>query len=1517
VRAIRRVLQVVTFVGTLTIGVLAIALIVSQTPWFRDWLRRYIVRESKQYLNGQLSIGGIGGNLLFGVDLANVAVDVSGERVVAVKGVELDYSVFTFLSKGLVVDQIKIDQPVLQVERDTNGWNLAQLVKRQQQEADRQGPMRPVSLPSIEIADASVSIADLTTTAGLSLPRRLDDIDLKAGFEYAPVHYSVSLDHVSFRGRSPDLSLQQLTGKLAVRDDNLYLEQVTLKTGESSVTVDGVVEQYLSTPVLKLTTTGNVSLPEVGRIVPAAAGYRLHPAINLKANGPAERLSLDIDVRSEAGNIRGQLTGDVQEPDYGARGTLSVEALNLAPILKDPAQRTDLTGRATLDVALKSAPASAPVGDRLNGTFAFEGPRLVAAGYEARDVKVKGTVAGPRITIDGRASAYGGTATARGFVVTPGPRRALAFDVRGTADDVDLRRLPPALGVPQLATELSVAEYHITGKGEAIGATARLNESSVEGTTIDAGTTAEFALERETISYAVRGSVQNLDLDRIGGALKVDALAKPAYDSRVNGSFDIAGNMPRKVADTPADAESTDASSLSEMNLDATGKFADSSIMGGRLPELTFDVHLDRGALSGRADGRFEGFNPGQIAGRKELEGQITGTVNASFAVADVARPITPEVVIADGRATLAQSEVGGLRIDSAELQGKYAGQIGDLTAFNISGPDVKANASGRLALDRQSNSNLAYHVEAVNLAELAKLAGQSGVGGAAILDGTLTGNAASLATTGTLDGSNVSYGDNSALDLNSQYTVTIPDLQFADARVQATTEATFVKAGGVELNSVNATTTYDRKTLDFSTNIKEKTRELDATGQVILHPDHQEVHLPTLAVRTEGIEWRMAAGSEATIKYGAERIELESFRLVSADQSLEVNGTLAVGTATPAGAIEVRARNVDIEQLETLMLQDRGFGGKLNADATIAGSTTAPAVAGKLEIANGTFQDYQYQAFTASIDYKETRVGLDATLQQSPTEFITAQGSVPTTLFRASPTGGHVEAAAGDQIDVRVKSSAINLAVAQGVTNQLTNVSGTIQADVHVTGSGQDPHAEGFIDIKNGAFSVPATGGTFTGLTTRIELEPEIVRIQEFRLQDDNRETLRVAGELGVHARSVGAVNISIDSDNFELIDNELGDVQMQTALKITGELRRPRVAGDVRLDAARIEVDRVLELFYSPYSVESLPDVVSAERTVEGSGSAEGATREALNRARASAAQPGAEEKAAEDEAAAAAAAPAGIGQALALDVHVVVPDNLVLRGQNIRPGGPTGTALGDMNITVGGDLRVRKEPSRPVTVVGTVNTVRGTYEFQGRRFDLARDGTIQFTGGATLNPLLDISATRQIPDTGVEARIHITGTTKAPQLELSSTPPLEQSDILALIVFNRPVNELGTGERSSLAATAGGIATGFIAAPLGESIGKALDLDLFEIAPTTTESGELGASITLGQQLNERTFFKLQQQFGERSATQLQLEYQLARFLRAQASGAPETSGSANRVNQRRVERAGIDLIFFFSY
>lgn len=1505
-RGLRRLLQALAVAGTLIVGILAVALIVSQTPWFRDWLRRYIVRESEQYLHGQLSIGRLGGNLFFGTQLTDVALDVAGERVIAVKDVEVDYSIFRLVSSGVVVDGITLHQPVLVLERGAEGWNVGRLVKAQRKEADREGPARPISLPSIEITDGSITIRDEAGGSGAyRLPAEIRDLDVKAGYEYAPVHYTVTLDHVSFRATDPALSLGRLAGGIAVRDDNLYLERLEIDTAESSLRVDGVVERYLRTPVVRLTAAGHLSMPEIGRVVPAVAKYPLHPVLDVKVEGPAERMTLDLDIRSEAGSIDGQLTADVSGPEMGAAGNVAVGHLNLAPLLQDPGQRSDITGRATLDLEVAAAPADAPFNERLRGSFSFAGPRVAAAGYEASDVRARGSIDGPRIDLDARASAYGGAATAKGFIVTRSGRRPFAFDLSGSAEDLDLRGLPRSIGAPDVETDLSVAEYHVQGAGGTVEGTARLNRSTVEGAVLGDGTVAGFQVSPGAVAYSATGSVEGLDLERMGQAFEIAAIAKPEYASRVNGTFDVKGSLPRRP---PARRQAD--STLAGMTLDATGRLKDTEIMGGRLPDLGFETHIAGGALTGRADGRFEDFDPARLTSRDSLKGRVTGTINANVAIANLGAPITPESITANGQLTLASSTVGGIDIESAAVDGQYARQVGDVKRFTLTSPDVKAEASGRIALDQSSQSDLTYRVEAINVPKLAELAGQKGIGGSATVEGRVTGNRASLSTTGTLDGSNLSYRENSALDLDSSYTVTVPDLELARARVDATTTGTFIKAGGLEISELRAKTTYEQQKVAFTTSIKEKTRELDATGEVILHPDHQEVHLPDLAIRTEGIEWRTQPGTEATVQYGQDRIQLDNVRLVSADQSLSVDGTIALLGDAPSAAIDVTAQNVDIQALETLLLQNRGLTGRLSANARITGTTAAPTVDGHVEVRDGGFRSYRYESLVADIDYAGERATVDATLTQSPTETITVTGSAPMSLFRRSEGEGHVAAGPADQVDLRIRSTALGLGVIQGFTTQVANVTGTLEADVRVTGSGADPHLEGHVDIRNGAFGIPLGGVSYTGLDTRIDLTTDVARIQSFRILDENGEALSVSGELAVHEKAVGALNITIESDNFEVIDNELGDVGLDSSITITGELRRPKIQGQVRVEAGRIEVDRILTLFYDPYATESLPDVVSAERAVEGSGSAEEATRQALRRAE----QPIAPKVPAPTPAEAAPAG--GLYDALELDVQVVIPDNLVLRGSDIRPSGPTGAALGDINITVGGDLTARKAPGEQVRLVGTVETIRGTYEFQGRRFELQRGGRLRFVGETEINPILDLRASRIIPNTGVEARIHITGTADAPELELSSNPPLEESDILALIVFNRPVNELGTGERSSLAATAGGIATGFIAAPLGESIGRALDLDLFEIT-TTTDEGDLGAGVTLGQQIGDRAFLKLRQQFGERSTTEFLIEYQLARFLRLQASAAPQTTGSANRITQRRVERAGIDLIFFFSY
>ena len=123
----------------------------------------------------------------------------------------------------------------------------------------------------------------------------------------------------------------------------------------------------------------------------------------------------------------------------------------------------------------------------------------------------------------------------------------------------------------------------------------------------------------------------------------------------------------------------------------------------------------------------------------------------------------------------------------------------------------------------------------------------------------------------------------------------------------------------------------------------------------------------------------------------------------------------------------------------------------------------------------------------------------------------------------------------------------------------------------------------------------------------------------------------------------------------------------------------------------------------------------------------------------------------------------------------------------------------------------------------------------------------------------------------------RVH--GTVQQPAIALSSTPPLEEADVLSLIVFNRPINDLGQGERTSLAQTAQSMVGGVVAAPLAESLRSALNVDLLEIQAVSNEGGP---GVTVGNQISERVYLQFRQLFGSAATTQVVLKYQLSEVL-----------------------------------
>ena len=351
----------------------------------------------------------------------------------------------------------------------------------------------------------------------------------------------------------------------------------------------------------------------------------------------------------------------------------------------------------------------------------------------------------------------------------------------------------------------------------------------------------------------------------------------------------------------------------------------------------------------------------------------------------------------------------------------------------------------------------------------------------------------------------------------------------------------------------------------------------------------------------------------------------------------------------------------------------------------------------------------------------------------------------------------------------------------------------GTLQAKLDLSGTSQEPRAAGGITIANGAFKSEDSGVTYSRLDGKIDFQSDRVHITDLHVLDNDNQSLSLTGDLGVNGLQVSAVNLGIYADNFKVLGNETGNLRVSSNLELTGTLAHPKLQGELDVTTGNVNLDPIIAKFgNTAYSTTTL-DTTKAQGVDDTSRQ--------------------------------------GLLGGSKLAVHTSIPDDLVIKADDLKTAnGPVG--LGKVNLTLGGDLNIAAAPGKPVTLVGSVNTVRGFYDFQGRRFTVLRDGKVQFQGDpiTSLDPSLDVSAERMIQ--AVTARVNVRGRLRKPEIELTSTPPQDQADILALIVFNQPLNQLGEGQQLSLAQRAGSMAAGAVANQLTGSIANSLNLDQFEI-------------------------------------------------------------------------------------
>jgi len=194
--------------------------------------------------------------------------------------------------------------------------------------------------------------------------------------------------------------------------------------------------------------------------------------------------------------------------------------------------------------------------------------------------------------------------------------------------------------------------------------------------------------------------------------------------------------------------------------------------------------------------------------------------------------------------------------------------------------------------------------------------------------------------------------------------------------------------------------------------------------------------------------------------------------------------------------------------------------------------------------------------------------------------------------------------------------------------------------------------------------------------------------------------------------------------------------------------------------------------------------------------------------------------------------------------------------------------------------GDLYVKGSISAP-DVVGGLALERGTFSFLGQTFDL-ESGTITFTGGGHIDPQLNVVAVREVTD--ITVTVNINGIASAPTITLSSRPALPQDEVLARLLFNRNVGELGPLEAIQLASAAAdmsGLARGGISGVVKRTFG----LDTFGFG------GQSGSAVVVGRQVSRNIFVSVEQNVNNTSRV-FTITWRLTRHFSLRSSANDQT-------------------------
>jgi translocation and assembly module TamB len=514
---------------------------------------------------------------------------------------------------------------------------------------------------------------------------------------------------------------------------------------------------------------------------------------------------------------------------------------------------------------------------------------------------------------------------------------------------------------------------------------------------------------------------------------------------------------------------------------------------------------------------------------------------------------------------------------------------------------------------------------------------------------------------------------------------------------------------------------------------------------------------------------------------------------------------------------------------------------GRLDLAARILGTAEPPQIEAQLAIALDSEVPGIPTDVNLQLTYRRAAVRLQGQGRRNGNRLFGLEGGFDLDLrllpFQFRPRPG--------SLDLTLTADRLQTAQLPLPLPETWEIEGLVDLQLRAVGDLTAPAFSGYAALHEGRLRLGDAGLSFEAFSARIRLEPERIRIDRVSLRGDREGTLEVAGTISLDGWQPSDYNLQFTGANLQIPYRDVAVARMNADLKFAGSRSRPSLTGRLDVLQGRIDLDRIAAGM--PADIEIVGNQQPEDRRwVYSSGFEE-----------------------------------SGFFDVLTADVLMVIRGDTWVKGKGV-------------NAEISGNLELTKQAQQPFRLIGTLETVRGNYKFQGKLFRITA-GTVSFTGQPEPNPELNIEARTQIRR--VDIVVAISGQADRLRLELSSDPPMEQSDILSYLVFGRPSSELRWQQSASVENAALGMTGNLAATELEGIFEDALNLDMLTFEFSDEEFDQ--SKLALGKYVARNIFVTYRHGIASRGFGQVEVDYQINRNFTLQAQLGDELSSGVDLI------------------